>query len=133
MIVKYRAFSWTYTPEQLQKVLIENMSEALSRGIKYTEAKLAHNPDRAEALVELKKIKEDLDAGLESPAEWLDTVAWSWLVEGVDPRLGSGAYGQATYYAKIKDYDVPEDALGKTQIVIDRPNHHLDLTIDVIS
>ena len=134
MIVKYRAFSWTYTPEQLQKVLIDQMSEALGRALKYTEKNVGDDDDRLAVLEALKLIKADLEAGLESPSEWLDTVAWSWQVQALEPTVSAGSYGTASYYTKIKDGDeVPLEALGKTRVLIDRESVHLDLTINVVN
>lgn len=135
MIIKYRAFSWTYTPDQLKKILITQMDEVLIRTLNYTEKliKEANDPDRDEMLVlfeSLRTLRESLVDGKQSDPEWREVVDWSWQVFNNDPTIG-GAHGCGTYYSKVARPD--EIPAGATKILINRENIHLDLDIDIIT
>jgi hypothetical protein len=135
MLAKYRAFSWTYTPAELEKVLIAQMDEILTRTLNYTEKLIKSNPDpdqleMLKMFEDLRVLRESLVAGKESDREWSEVVDWSWQTFSNDPSIG-GSYGIATYYAKIKR---PEEIpAGKTKVMIDREAIHLDLEIDIIT
>lgn len=134
MLIIYRAFSWTYTAEELKKVLITQMDDTLSRTLAVTEKtlKASDDPDRPEMLElfeSLKLIRENLVAGKASSHEWSEFVDWSWQTHDLESGDG-GSYGKATYYAKAtSELEIPA---GKTKILIDREKLHLDLDIDII-
>lgn len=135
MIIKYRAFSWTYTPDELKKVLITQMDEVLTRTLSYTEKliKADTDPDRDEMLIlfeSLRTLRESLVNSKQSDPEWREIVDWSWQVFSNDPAMG-GAHGRGTYYSKVARPD--EIPAGVTKILVNRENIHLDLDIDIIT
>lgn len=132
MIVNYIAFSSTLTAPELKKILIANVKDTLDRGMRVTERKLEGDPDKAEVLAAIRSITADLEDGKRSPFKWTDVVDWSFNVQDNDPTIG-GSVGKATYYAAAGNVIIPETALGKTTTVIDRPDLHLYLAIEVIA
>lgn len=135
MIIKYRAFSWTYTADELRKVLIAQMDEVLTRTLSYTEKLIKTNddPDRVamlEVFESLRTLRESLVAGKQSDPEWRDLVDWSWQTFSNDPAIG-GSHGRGTYYSKVvRPEEIPA---GLTKILINRENLHLDLDLDIIT
>lgn len=135
MLIKYRAFSWTYDALGLEEVLIAQMVETLSRTLVHTEKliKEGNDPDQAEILQLFERFKILRDAladGQDSDPEWSEYVDWSWQTFDNDPAIG-GSYGYGTYYAQVKR---PEEIpAGKTKVMIDREKIHLDLDIDIVT
>lgn len=150
MLINYRAFSWTYTAEELKQVLLSQMDEILAKTLSYTEKRISEDPDlknlkttnpleageeleqHMKILESLKAVRVNLIAGEDSCQEWSDLIDWSVKVFANDPAIG-GAYGTATYYARVKDGAIPSVvAKGKTKVSVDLESQHLELTIDIV-
>lgn len=135
MIVRYSAFSWTMTAAEMKEMLIANIRQMVDRVLSHAKEKLQKDdPDRDELLYILKQISDNLDAGEDSPAEWMDVVAWSWQFQDLDPSFGGGgAIGKCAYYSAVHGVTIPPIALGKTSTVVDRPGLHFALDVEVIA
>ena len=133
MIVKYYAFSWTMTAVELKEVLIANVRQMVDRSIVHTERGLKGNPHHDHIMSIIHEVLADLEAGKDSPTDWMEVVSWSFQMQELDSSIGGGAAGKATYYASAGDIEFPAIALGKTSTLIDRPGMHLALDVEVIA